>query len=218
MPVATPLVSEPEPCPARRAGMTRRSRCTGTTWSRSTSCAGRARRPWSTTSSTRTASCAPCSSATSSGAGRPTRATRRSEQRAPGRLGRPSPRAGAEKPLPEAGPTDWWAALPGNPSCGACPQAPVSAAGGVSPEEWLSIGVRPSLAHLTVWSLDVSGHFPTPASIPHSGISQSTMRWPCSEALRRPLSQEAERGGEVTCGGPTPCVPRHQDLNPEPDG
>lgn len=54
--------------PSPRRTMMRRLRCTSTTWSRPTSCADPVRRPWSTTSSTRTASSGLCSSATSSDA------------------------------------------------------------------------------------------------------------------------------------------------------
>lgn len=99
-------------CPLRRAGTTRRSRCTGTTWSRCISCAGRARRPWSTTSSTRTASSAPCCSATSSSAGRPTRPTHRCE-------GHPSPQVCAGDPFPEGGPVTGGSSSEPGPSSGA---------------------------------------------------------------------------------------------------
>ncbi len=51
-----------------RKTMMRRSRYISTTLSRPTSCAGRARRQWSTTSNTRTDSCGLCSSTTSSDA------------------------------------------------------------------------------------------------------------------------------------------------------
>ena len=99
-------------CPLHRAGTTRRSRCTGTTWSRCTSCAGHARRPWSTTSSTRTASSAPCCSATSSSAGRQTRPTCRCE-------GPPSPRVCARDPFPEGGPVTGGSSSEPGPSPGA---------------------------------------------------------------------------------------------------
>lgn len=51
-----------------RKTMMRRSKYISTTSSRPTSCAGRARRQWSTTSNTRTDSCELCSSTTSSDA------------------------------------------------------------------------------------------------------------------------------------------------------